>query len=51
MPYAQTLEHFDGDLFVRKASVEYLGSSYDATMLSTSVCTATLRIGTARRCC
>lgn len=30
MPYAQTMEHFDGDLFVRKASVEYLGSArYD----------------------
>ena len=30
MPYAQTMEHFDGDLFVRKASVDYLGSArYD----------------------
>ena len=30
MPYAQTMEHLGGDLFVRKASVDYLGSArYD----------------------
>jgi YbgC/YbaW family acyl-CoA thioester hydrolase len=30
MPYAQTLERLGGDLFVRKASLEYLGSArYD----------------------
>ncbi len=30
MPYAQTMAYLDGDLFVRKASVDYLGSAkYD----------------------
>ena len=44
MPYAQTLEHFDGDLFVRKASVEYLGSARYDDLLDVGLrCT---RIGT-----
>lgn len=44
MPYAQTMEHFDGDLFVRKASVEYLGSARYDDLLDVGLrCT---RIGT-----
>jgi YbgC/YbaW family acyl-CoA thioester hydrolase len=44
MPYAQTMEHFDGDLFVRKASVEYLGSARYDDLLDIGIrCT---RIGT-----
>ena len=44
MPYAQTMEHLDGDLFVRKASVEYLGSARYDDMLDVGLrCT---RIGT-----
>ncbi|MBC7483093.1 MAG: YbgC/FadM family acyl-CoA thioesterase [Rhizobacter sp.] len=44
MPYAQTMEHFDGDLFVRKASIEYLGSARYDDLLDVGLrCT---RIGT-----
>ena len=44
MPYAQTMEYFDGDLFVRKASVEYLGSARYDDLLDVGLrCT---RIGT-----
>ncbi len=44
MPYAQTMEHFNGDLFVRKASVEYLGSARYDDLLDVGLrCT---RIGT-----
>ena len=44
MPYAQTMEHLAGDLFVRKATVEYLGSARYDDLLDIGVRCA--RIGT-----
>ena len=44
MPYAQTMAQLEGDLFVRKASVDYLGSAkYDDLL---DVCMRCARIGT-----
>src|SRR5450755_4071906 len=44
MPCAQTMEHLAGDLFVRKATVEYLGSARYDDLLDIGVRCA--RIGT-----
>ena len=44
MPYSQTMEHLAGDLFVRKATVEYLGSARYDDLLDIGVRCA--RIGT-----
>jgi YbgC/YbaW family acyl-CoA thioester hydrolase len=43
MPYAQTMEYLDGDLFVRKATVEYHGSARYDDVLDVGVRSA--RIG------
>ena len=44
MPYAQTMMQLEGDLFVRKASVDYVGSAkYDDLL---DVCMRCARIGT-----
>ena len=44
LPYAQTMEHLSGDLFVRKATVDYLGSARYDDLLDVGLrCT---RIGT-----
>ena len=44
MPYAQTMAQLEGDLFVRKVSVDYLGSAkYDDLL---DVCMRCARIGT-----
>jgi YbgC/YbaW family acyl-CoA thioester hydrolase len=44
MPYAPTMAHFAGDMFVRKATVEYLGSARYDDLLDIGVRCA--RIGT-----
>jgi YbgC/YbaW family acyl-CoA thioester hydrolase len=44
MPYPQALEPFEGDLFVRKASVEYQGSAHYDDQLE--VCIRRERVGT-----
>ena len=44
LPYAETMAQLEGDLFVRKASVDYLGSAkYDEVL---DVCMRCARIGT-----
>jgi YbgC/YbaW family acyl-CoA thioester hydrolase len=44
LPYHETMAHFDGDMFVRKASVEYLASARYDDMLDIGLKVA--RIGT-----
>jgi len=43
MPYAQTMEYLGGDLFVRKATVEYEGSAHYDDVLDVGIRTA--RVG------
>jgi YbgC/YbaW family acyl-CoA thioester hydrolase len=43
MPYAQTMEYLGGDLYVRKATVEYEGSAYYDDVLDVGMRTA--RVG------
>ena len=48
MPYAETMAQLDGDLFVRKATLDYLGSArYDDVLDIAMRCGASAT----RRCC